>query len=82
MLIVMPRSRKVSRDTLDPQKIQGISGHFSALLKLLNQLSLSLTSFHKIFDTTIKFFGAKNYPPIHNEVSLFSAGIRLRGSVM
>jgi len=56
MLVAMLISRKVPRDPLDPQKIQRISGCFSALLELLNRLSLSFTSFHKIFDTTINFY--------------------------
>lgn len=52
MPVVMPLSRKAPRDSLDPQKIRRISGGFSALLDLLNNLSLSFASFHKIFDTT------------------------------
>ncbi len=55
MLVVMPISRKVPRDALDPQKIKRISGYFSALLELLNRLSYFFTSFHKIFDTTILY---------------------------
>ena len=66
MLVVMPISRKVPRDALDPQKIQRISGYFSALLELLNRLSYFFTSFHKIFDTThngLSFEGLKIRQP-------------------